>query len=186
MFLWRRVWTQLPSGVWRHVVCYKFTSVSEEPTASTSIYTNDGGRCFFCNVRKFIPVCTASYTRRKQSSLLEVAGRREFLAGIWRQECSKLLSAQRHSRVKFICKLGNYCVLHLNLFSVRYLQLCCGKYQELCNYRSRSQIIHRLPEAVPEFSRSTIQTLLPGSLINFQYSSDHSGKVKYNSSTFRT
>jgi len=138
MFLWRRVWTQLPSGMWRCVVCYKCTSVSEEPTASTSICTNDGGRCSFCNVRKLIPGCTASYTRRKQSSLLEVTGRREFLAGIWRQECSKLLLAQRHLDVKITYKLGNYCVLHLKLFTVCYLQLCCGKYQELCNHRSRS------------------------------------------------
>ena len=184
MFLWRRVWTLLPSGMWRRVVCYKCTSVSEEPSASTSIYTNEGGRCFFCNVRKLIPGCTASYTRRKQSSLLRSGCQTGVLGRNLTQECSKLLSAQRHSHVKIIYKLGNR-VLCLNLFTVCYLQLCCGKYQELCNYRSRSQIKHRLPEAVPEFSQSTMQTLLPGSLINFQYSSDHSGKVKCNSSTFR-
>ena len=62
-----------------------------------------------------------------------------------------------------------------------YLQICCGKYQELCSYRRRAQII-----PVPEFSRFTMQTLLPGSLIHFQYSSDHSGKMKYNTSTSRS
>ena len=98
----------------------------------------------------------------------------------------KTSAAQCNSHVEITYKLCNYCFLHLSLFTVCYLQLCCGKYQELCNYRRRSRIVQRLPEALPELSRSTMQTLLPDSLINFQYSSDYSGEVKYNSSTFRT
>lgn len=121
MFSWRRVWTQLPSGMWRRVVFYKCTSVSEEPTASTSIYTDDGGRWFLWNVRKLVPDCTALYIRRKQSSLLKMAGRQEFLPGMWRQEISNFLSVQRHSHVKITFKLGNYCILHLSLFTVCYL-----------------------------------------------------------------
>ena len=186
MLSWLRVWMLLPSGMWRRVVCYKCTSVSEEPTVSTTIYTDDGGRWFFCNVGKLIPECTALHTRRNQSSLLELAGRREFLVGIWWKESSNRLSAQRYSHLKITYKLRSYCVIHLSLFAVCYIELCCGKYQEFCNYRRRSQIIRRLPEAVPDFSRFKLENLLPSSLIHFQCYFEHSGKVKYNSGTLRT
>lgn len=121
---------------------------------------------FLCNVSKLIPDCTALHKRSKLSTLIEMAGRRvpgrNFTEGKFKPFVGiALFTCQDHLQTT---------QLLLSSFESFHCVLLTGslwKISGTLNYRRSSQIIHRLPEVVPDFSRSKMLTLLPGSLIHF-------------------
>jgi hypothetical protein len=95
MFSRRRVWTLVPSGMWRRVVYWRIRRTDcIHHHQSSFIYTDDRGRLFLCNVGKLPPDYTALQPRRKWFSSLKLAGRREYLARILRKESSNHLPVQ--------------------------------------------------------------------------------------------